>query len=215
MKKNKMMRLASFLLVATLLTTSMISGTFAKYVTSADSNDSARVAKWGWEPAQLDFENLFANSYVSANGTTVVGEDGADVIAPGTEGFVTFAFAYDFTEEAEKPEVAYKFEVSTEGSSCDANIQNNTSIRWYLNDEEKTDPMTWTELMTAIEDLDGNKDYAPGELPENFGEVGDVQTVGWKWVFEDNNDAMDTGMGNLSDLDDVALSIKITATQID
>ena len=47
MKKNKMMRTASGLLVATLLTTSMISGTFAKYTTQDEASDSARVAKWG------------------------------------------------------------------------------------------------------------------------------------------------------------------------
>lgn len=47
MKKNKMMRLASWLLVLTLLTTCIISGTFAKYVTSDDAEDTARVAKWG------------------------------------------------------------------------------------------------------------------------------------------------------------------------
>ena len=43
MKKNKMMRLASFLLIAVLLTTSVISGTFAKYVTTDAQWDSARV----------------------------------------------------------------------------------------------------------------------------------------------------------------------------
>ena len=47
MKKNRMMRLASILLVATLMSTCTISGTFAKYVTTASGSDTARVAKWG------------------------------------------------------------------------------------------------------------------------------------------------------------------------
>lgn len=47
MKKNKIMRIASVLLVAVLLSTSIISGTFAKYVTSDSVTDSARVAKFG------------------------------------------------------------------------------------------------------------------------------------------------------------------------
>lgn len=47
MKKNKTMRAASALLVAALLSTSIISGTFAKYTTGASAQDSARVAKWG------------------------------------------------------------------------------------------------------------------------------------------------------------------------
>ncbi|MBP5766482.1 MAG: hypothetical protein J6X47_05810, partial [Clostridia bacterium] len=45
--KNKMMRIASVLLVAALITTCAISGTFAKYVTKVSGEDSARVAKWG------------------------------------------------------------------------------------------------------------------------------------------------------------------------
>lgn len=47
MKKNKMMRMASVLLVLTMLTTSIIGGTFAKYTTTGSATDTARVAKWG------------------------------------------------------------------------------------------------------------------------------------------------------------------------
>ena len=47
MRKNKIMRVASALLVAVLLSTCAISSTFAKYVTSDSSGDVARVAKWG------------------------------------------------------------------------------------------------------------------------------------------------------------------------
>ena len=41
------MRTASGLMIAALLTTSMISGTFAKYTTADAAQDSARAAKWG------------------------------------------------------------------------------------------------------------------------------------------------------------------------
>ena len=49
MKKNRMLRLASALLILTLLTTSVIGGTFAKYVSTGSVSDTARVAKWGVE----------------------------------------------------------------------------------------------------------------------------------------------------------------------
>ncbi len=49
MKKNRMLRLASALLILTLLTTSVIGGTFAKYVSEGSVSDTARVAKWGVE----------------------------------------------------------------------------------------------------------------------------------------------------------------------
>ncbi len=45
--KNKMMRIASILMVAVLLTVCAVSSTFAKYVTSVNVGDAARVAKWG------------------------------------------------------------------------------------------------------------------------------------------------------------------------
>ena len=48
MKKNRAMRLAALLLVAVLMSTCGISGTFAKYVTEVSSEDSARVAYWGF-----------------------------------------------------------------------------------------------------------------------------------------------------------------------
>lgn len=47
MKKNKMMRNTAALGVAVLLTASVLSGTLAKYTTTAEGTDSARVAKWG------------------------------------------------------------------------------------------------------------------------------------------------------------------------
>ncbi len=94
MKKNRMMRLASGLLVAVLLTTSMIAGTFAKYTTQDSAYDSARVAKWGVEVQAVG--NLYGDTYASVDdGNVIVKEDATgftvqsnnkldDVVAPGT-----------------------------------------------------------------------------------------------------------------------------------
>ena len=51
MKKNKMMRIASVLLVAVLLSTCTISGTFAKYASTASQTATASVATW-----DIDFD---------------------------------------------------------------------------------------------------------------------------------------------------------------
>ena len=77
MKKNKMMRIASVLLVAVLLSTCAISGTFAKYVTQVSGNDSARVARWGIKSDLTETSTFsafyYANAEVkSANGTDKV-----------------------------------------------------------------------------------------------------------------------------------------------
>ena len=92
MKKNKMMRLASVQLVLTLLSTSVISGTFAKYVTTNSADDSARVAKWGivlQADGKLYGDNYGtgANSVPTTDNTVAnlsVDAD-ANAVAPGTE----------------------------------------------------------------------------------------------------------------------------------
>lgn len=76
MKKNKMMRLASFLLVAVLLTTSVISGTFAKYVTEDKIDDTGRVAIFGVEITTKG--SLFEETYVDVSKGNIPGDsDGA------------------------------------------------------------------------------------------------------------------------------------------
>ena len=101
MKKNKMMRIASVLLVAVLLTTSVISGTFAKYVTTGEAGDSARVAKFGVVVASEG--KLFDWTYAAATANTpgghaqdtdaaalTVESQGSDnVVAPGTKSDAT------------------------------------------------------------------------------------------------------------------------------
>ncbi len=97
MKKNRMMRVASALLIAVLLTTCSISGTFAKYVTTASASDTARVAKWGVgvsvsvDPfansyAKTDGNAISANTVVSATEGTAPNTTQDDVVAPGTSG---------------------------------------------------------------------------------------------------------------------------------
>ena len=113
MKKNKMMRAASALMVATLLTTSVISGTFAKYTTKAEGGDIARVATWGFTQTTIELDDLFKNAYDSTTNPTVESSvNSVDLIAPGTTGSAEFGFTYEGSVSA--PEVAYTFEVSFE-----------------------------------------------------------------------------------------------------
>ena len=220
MKKNKMMRLASLLLVMVLMTTCVIGGTFAKYTTSVESSDTARVAKWGFEPATMDLSNLFLGSY-----TNVVSNDGKDVIAPGTEGSTTFAFAFDETNGANGPEVAYIFSVSVV-ASCDDAIAANPNILWQLDENGYG---TWDEMIADITalsgDASGSKQYAPNTLPAGFTSADETHTIAWKWIFDENatnkesntanGDVLDTAMGNDDELADCSIQITITATQVD
>ena len=119
MKKNKAMRLASCLLVLTLLTACMISGAFAKYVSTDTSTDTARVAKWG-VTAQIS-GTLFGKTY---NGLTGTGDNEIgvtsksvsstdNVVAPGTQNTTGMTLSITGT-----PEVASKITAaSTTGST--------------------------------------------------------------------------------------------------
>ena len=208
MKKNRMMRLASVLLVLCLLTTSVISGTFAKYTTSIESEDSARVAKWGFGTATIDIEELFDDEYTNV----AAGSDEQAIIAPGTSGEVSFKFAC--TTAA--PEVAYTFTVATTGSSCATEIQKNTNITWTLlkGEEKIVNAGTWTALINAIEALDQECDA--GEVPAM---VNTEYTVQWNWAYEVGegdtltaNDKIDTDLGDLAVTADQIATLKITIT---
>ena len=122
MKKNKMMRIASILMVATLITTCAISGTFAKYVTTAEGTDTARVAKWGIVLG-MQSEDLFADKYatddedyegdysvVADPDNNVVEKEIKDLVAPGTKS-VEAATATVFGT----PEVATRYSLTIDG----------------------------------------------------------------------------------------------------
>ena len=121
MKKNKMMRLASVLMVAVMLTTSVISGTYAKYTTKGSASDTARVAKWGVEVTTGGF--LFKEDYakhdkdVAANTMTVVSVNDAtldSVVAPGTDNTEGITFSIKG-----KPEVMADVKITVTGTEND------------------------------------------------------------------------------------------------
>lgn len=122
MKKNKSMRLAGGLMIATMLSTSIVSGTYAKYVTSDNAEDSARVAKFGVTVTASG--SLFDKTYYAVNnanngnkpgnGTadtdnttlTVESLEDDNVVAPGTKNDDGITFAIAGT-----PEVDVKLDV--------------------------------------------------------------------------------------------------------
>ena len=110
MKKNKAMRAAGVLVIATLLTTCLTAGTFAKYTTTDSATDSARVAKFG--VTVVANGSLYGSAYaanhadtpvVADNTVTVKASNGDNVVAPGTKNDSGIGFAVNG-----KPEVDVK-----------------------------------------------------------------------------------------------------------
>lgn len=129
MKKNKSMRAAGGLLIATMLTSSIVSGTYAKYVTSDEAEDTARVAKFGVTVTASG--SLFDTTYKAATDNTPGGENAEDtgdttltvesfaeagqeadnVVAPGTKNDEGLTFTIAGT-----PEVDVKLDVVVDDS---------------------------------------------------------------------------------------------------
>ena len=89
MMKNKMMRIASVLLVAVLLSTCVISGTFAKYTSSGSATATATIATWDIKLEGVAITNnvefSLVDTWVNTN-ETVTGSVTDKKIAPGTSG---------------------------------------------------------------------------------------------------------------------------------
>ena len=222
MKKNTMMRIASILLIAVLLSTSAISGTYAKYVSQSSSQAEARVAKWG-----VDFvmtSDLFKGSYEYddkpdiAAATLSVKSEGGNVVAPGTSGN-----AYSFTTVG-VPEVSYVVSFNADESTME-NI-------FLLQDEEGTNvgyfPVVFTleiggvnaaiasqqkdDIVAAIEKCAYLFDVTEGKYYYTNAYTGEVSTtawteytsgipslnLSWAWAFEQGTDNLDTMLGNLA-----------------
>lgn len=221
MKKNKMMRLASCLLIAVLLTTCAVSGTFAKYVTSGSATDSARVAKFGVTVTGTG--NMFAKTYTKTDAKFTVAEDSVvsteNVVAPGTSGSLG-GFAITGTPEV-AVRVSYTADTVDFGDKwvdkdgnyyCPIEITVGTTVIKGL--DYTTIDAFEADIKTAIEDVNFKKDYAAGT---SLGDA-DKLNISWAWAFEGNDDVKDTYLGDQAAADNAAtinVGVSCTVTQID
>ena len=196
MKKNNVMRIASALLVAVLLTTCAISGTFAKYTTTASGDTSARVAKWGFGDTTTITFNLFDKTY--NNGAVSSDEN---VVAPGTTGTADIVLVADAAAAA-ATEVAYKFNADIVVAGNDDLL---AKLVWKLDGEKVGENGTYAELADAIDEK-FDKEYAPGDsFPDTS------FSITWEWAF-DGDDTTDTQLGAAGTAE-VTVTISFEATQ--
>lgn len=226
MKKNRMMRLASGLLVAVLITTSTISGTFAKYVTEDSAKDEARVAKFGVTVTATGdmFDDNYESGDVVSYASTLVGYDPANpenVLAPGTE--KTNAMTFTVTGQPEV-KVATNYEATVTlanwGDYCPL-IFTVDGVTYGTVDTTATNNTyaDATALAAALDTLiesrsatyDANKDLTT--------ETADNLTISWEWPFSTSaaNDVKDTALGDAAATGTAAtvvFDVKCTVTQI-
>lgn len=227
MMKNKMMRIASVLLVAVLLSTCAISGTFAKYVTSKESTDTARVAKFGVDLA-VTVDGAFATEYdadTTANDehgiaiakTVVAAADDQDnLVAPGTKGDLMASATIDGT-----PEVAVNVKQEATLVLTGWEVEGTYYCPLVITvDGTEFYGMSYTsaeEFIAAVEAaLDSDVNYEPNT------DLAESHSVTWEWAFEGTDgkqtNEKDTALGNYAaktgDIE-ISFTYKVTVTQID
>lgn len=220
MKKNKAMRAAGVLMIATLLSTNIVSGTYAKYVTSGSASDSARVAKFGVTIAANG--TLFSKNYLAATantpteaetGITVKSENTDSLVAPGTKNDTGMTFSITGT-----PEVDVRVNVEVTGSNdVFLNAGTYPDMTTAVTDDNFTTtadyyPIKYTLTNAAGTVAEGNLEAitdALSALDNNVHSAGtDLATVlgtyklTWAWDFDGagagTNDKADTFLGNLA-----------------
>lgn len=242
MMKNKAMRIAAGAGVTTLLTMSVISGSFAKYITSGTGTDSARAAKFGVTVTANG--TMFASEYAKDDenvvGTIVKsvvssGGESDHVVAPGTKGELLNATITGKPEVAVK--VSYEPTLTLKGweyTDEDSNLSTEYfPIIFKVGDKKygvkgvkdstgvavANGSSSIGELKTAVENaIKGySKNYAANTDLSGIGADGFVN-VSWEWAYNGNSDEKDTYLGDQAAANKdstVELSMKTTVTQID
>ncbi len=231
-KKINFLRAGALTMVLAMGTTCFMSGTLAKYVTSGEGSDSARVAKFGVtvtangetfakEYAKTDTSfTLDANTVVSAN----------KIVAPGTSGNMASMTLTGTPEVAVR--VSYEIpEGVTMFSGWEVEGAYYCPIVITVDETEikGLDYSSEAEFQAAVAKAisDYSVDYAAGTDLSTVGT--DSLAISWAWPFStsDANDIKDTALGNTAagiDKDGNAitanpatinLTVKTTVTQID
>ena len=237
MKKNVMMRIASFLLIAVLISTSAISGTYAKYVTADSGKDQARVAKFG---VRVDVAGtMFAEAYDSvgdgndasiATGANItVNSDKShgvvnDLVAPGTKGDMaeiklSGTPEVDVIVNYEATKVDLNGWADADGYYCPLVITINGTDKYYLDsylNEEEAENVIKEAIKKYSKTYEANTDLST-KADENL-------DISWEWPFytSDENDISDTylgdsaaGMNDGKSAATIEIEVKCTVTQID
>lgn len=204
MKKNRILIAGVITAFVALITLSLVSGTWAKYTSSVEGSDTAKVAKWEFTYGGKNIKDvtaadikLFDETKIydlddTGNVSTTLEEDvktgtGTAIIAPGVGGVYKVSVVNN-SEVNATYEVAYELQ---EGSA-------NVPL------EFSTDNETWGDLASVA--------TAATEIGQ--GATKEI-TVYWRWAFnvDDATDVADTKLGEASG--NVTIKVVITFTQVD
>ena len=211
MEKNKTMKMILITLLIAMIALVLVSGTYAKYTSSASGSDTARVAKWSFNVGGTDIvaENTFTfdlfKTIKDTDGkdeTDVVSANADRVIAPGTRG------SFDLVLE-NKSETSAKYGITY-------TVTNTESIPVQFS-------VNGTDWKDNIEELNISASDTKTKLEANDGTA--TITIQWKWDYENTKENATTEEKKATDEKDMTLGkagtaklivqADVTATQID
>ena len=219
MKKNWIYKLGFLVIMLTLITTSLVSGTYAKYTTEYTATETVTVAKWvaDFEYNDTAISDDFEFNLLATEDTGVlfggIGVDSTSYIAPGTSGSFKVDYATNGTQ------VARDVDITMDVSELDPAP---TYLKFYLG----TDATTGIDITAAVLlGTTGNlldKTYGPNAV-DGDGTI----NVYWEWPFESGvadpdplvdtltaADALDTADGTAISPASGTVTITFTATQL-
>jgi len=202
--KNKLQRFMILVLALTIVSLMLVSGTYAKYTSSATGSDTATVAKWAIKVGSTSADTLITGSSSTvtfdlfstikdSNGTDAETDVSAGLIAPGTSG----AFSLKVKNESEVTAEALV--------SLDITNANNVPIQFSLDGGS-----SWQD------GTDGATLAPASGMTLAIGSAEQTIDVMWRWIFN-GNDATDTGLGVAAQTSapTVVVAASIVANQVD
>lgn len=195
MKKNPILKLFLLVVVLTMITSSLVSGTFAKYTTTVSATDTVTVAKWN---ANFNGKGTASETLTKEfNLLETMSDTGVadDLIAPGTSG--SFALGYDTSGS----QVARNVTITLDAKTALTDL---TYLKFYSDSGMETEIIPADGVLSLIDE-----DFGP--TVEGEGTI----TVYWEWPFESDGaqDIADTADGIAAKSFDVTATF--TATQLD
>ena len=235
MRKNKFFMLGIITVFVAILSLTFVSSTFARYTSTVDGDDTARVAKWSFTYTQnaqndkigagqddenykviFDLFNTIKDSDGADDDADVENDNDTAIIAPGTSGSFTFSLKND-------SEVTAEYHIHfTETNNNDIPLQ------------YSLDGTNWFNSLADLEAAPAYKEPNRGEKPRLDDATGaaelhatlpmtedDTLTVYWRWQYQSDgaghpghSDETDTSLG-IGPTAQVTIEVEIRFDQVD
>ena len=162
-KRSRIVSLGVLALTLTMMSTSLVGATMARYVTEVTGSATAKVAAWSFKANNSGQDNKFAEIDLASTRTSYDGTDiKSGVIAPGTSG---------------------SFEIEIDGTGSEVGLDYSVSIA--AADKKITLPSDLTFKVDGAAYTLGNNITGTINYSEAVNSMKKVITVSWEWEFGD------------------------------